>query len=106
VQRRFGTAATTRVIFTESHDADGNGRTRLPTEIDPSQSDSWWSKKRSTLAAALTFTARNPDALPRARVPRQRPVSADNPPLDWSGATTHPGILQLYRDLIASAERA
>jgi len=57
VQRRFGAAASTRVVFTESHDADGNGRTRLPTEIDPSQSDSWWSKKRSTLAAALVFTA-------------------------------------------------
>ena len=57
LQRRLGAQASTRVIFTESHDADGNGRTRLPTEIDPSQSDSWWSKKRSTLAAALVFTA-------------------------------------------------
>ena len=57
LQRRFGAAASTRVIFTESHDADGNGSTRVPTEIDPSQSDSWWSKKRSTLAAALVFTA-------------------------------------------------
>jgi len=100
LQRRFGASASTRVIFTESHDADGNGRTRLPTEIDPSQSDSWWSKKRSTLAAALVFTAPGiPMIFQGQEFLDQDPFLQTIPPLDWSDATKYPGILQLYRDL-------
>lgn len=100
--RRFGAAASTRVIFTESHDADGNGSTRLPTEIDPAQSDSWWSKKRSTLAAALVFTAPGiPMIFQGQEFLDQDPfVQEPIPPLDWADATTYAGILQLYRDLI------
>jgi 1,4-alpha-glucan branching enzyme len=102
LQRRFGAAAGTRVIFTESHDADGNGRTRLPAEIDPSQSDSWWSKKRSTLAAALVFTTPGiPMIFQGQEFLDQHPfVQEPIPPLDWSDATMYAGILQLYRDLI------
>ena len=102
LQRRFGAAASTRVIFTESHDADGNGSTRVPTEIDPSQSDSWWSKKRSTLAAALVFTAPGiPMIFQGQEFLDQEPfVQEPIPPLNWSDATTYAGILQLYRDLI------
>lgn len=101
LQRRFGARATGRVIFTESHDADGNGRTRLPTEIDPSQPDSWWSKKRSTLAAALVFTAPGiPMIFQGQEFLNQDPFVPTIPPLDWSDATRYAGILALYRDLI------
>ena len=101
LQRRLGASASTRVIFTESHDADGNGRTRVPTEIDPSQSDSWWAKKRSTLAAALTFTAPGiPMIFQGQEFLAQEPFLLTVPPLDWSDATTYAGILQLYRDLV------
>ncbi len=101
VRRRLGATASTRVIFTESHDADGNGRTRLPTEIDPSQSDSWWSKKRSTLAAALVFTVPGiPMIFQGQEFLEQDPFLQTIPPLDWSNATKYEGILLLYRDLI------
>lgn len=102
LKRRFGAAASTRVIYTESHDADGNGRTRLPTEIDPAQPDGWWSKKRSTLAAALVFTAPGiPMIFQGQEFLDQKPfVQEPIPPLDWSDATTYAGIGQLYRDLI------
>jgi 1,4-alpha-glucan branching enzyme len=102
LQRRFGAAASTRVIYTESHDADGNGRTRLPAEIDPAQPDSWWSKKRSTLAAALVFTAPGiPMIFQGQEFLNQNPfVQEPIPPLDWTDATQYAGILQLYRDLI------
>ena len=101
VQRRLGATADTRVIFTESHDADGNGRTRLPSEIDPGDTDSVWSKKRSTLAAALVFTAPGiPMLFQGQEFLDQNPFLPTIPPLDWSGATTYAGILELYRDLI------
>lgn len=102
LRRRFGAAASTRVIFTESHDADGNGSTRLPAEINPAQPDSWWSKKRSTLAAALVFTAPGiPMIFQGQEFLDQDPfVQEPIPPLDWSDATRYAGILQLYRDLI------
>ncbi|HLX49609.1 MAG TPA: alpha-amylase family glycosyl hydrolase [Streptosporangiaceae bacterium] len=102
LQRRFGAAASTRVIYTESHDADGNGRTRLPAEIDPAQPDSWWSKKRSTLAAALVFTAPGiPMIFQGQEFLDQDPfVQEPIPPLDWADATKYAGIVQLYRDLI------
>jgi 1,4-alpha-glucan branching enzyme len=101
VQRRLGAAASTRVIYTESHDADGNGRTRLPAEINPAQPDSWWSKKRSTLAAALVFTAPGiPMIFQGQEFLDQDPfVQEPIPPLDWSDATKYAGIVQLYRDL-------
>ncbi len=101
LQRRFGAQGSTRVIFTESHDADGNGSTRVPTEIDPAQSDSWWSKKRSTLAAALVFTAPGiPMLFQGQEFLDQDPFLPTVPPLDWSDTTKYAGILQLYRDLI------
>ena len=57
LERRYAASAYVRVVFTESHDADGNGRTRVPTEIDPAQPDSYRAKKRSTLGGALVLTA-------------------------------------------------
>ena len=38
-----------RVIYTESHDEDANGSSRVPEEIWPGYADSWASKKRATL---------------------------------------------------------
>jgi 1,4-alpha-glucan branching enzyme len=101
LERRLGGAGTARVIFTESHDADGNGRTRVPTEIDPAQPDSWWSKKRSTLAAALVFTAPGiPMLFQGQEFLDQSPFVMEVPPLQWEDADTYAGILQLYQDLI------
>ncbi len=101
LERRFGATVGGRVIYTESHDADGNGRTRVPAEIDPGQPDSWWSKKRSTLGAALVFTAPGiPMLFQGQEFLELQPFLQDPPPLHWSNATTYAGILALYRDLI------
>ena len=98
VQRRFGAGASTRVIYTENHDADS---TRLPAEIDPAHSDSWWSRKRSTLAAALVFTTPGiPMIFQGQEFLDQDKFMLDFSPLDWSDAAKYAGILQLYRDLI------
>jgi len=46
-----------RVIYTESHDEVANGRARVPHEIAPGDPSHWAAQKRSTLGAALMFTA-------------------------------------------------
>jgi 1,4-alpha-glucan branching enzyme len=97
----YAATAFARVVFTESHDADGNGRTRVPTEIDPAQPGSYWSKKRSTLGGALVLTAPGiPMLFQGQEFLEQRPFVQDPAELDWRNATTYAGILRLYHDLI------
>jgi len=46
-----------RVIYSESHDEVANGKARVPHEIAGGAVADWFAQKRSTLAAALVFTA-------------------------------------------------
>ncbi len=88
-----------RVIYTESHDADSNGSQRVPEMIWPGNAQSWYSKKRSTLGAALVMTA---PGIPMIFMGQEFLCGGwfnSNAPLDWSNAATCAGITQLYRDL-------
>jgi 1,4-alpha-glucan branching enzyme len=54
-----------RVIYSESHDEVASGKARVPQEVNPKDPKGWYCQKRSTLAAAMVFTAPGiPDALP------------------------------------------
>ena len=57
IEHRYDPDAFKRIIYTESHDAIANGRARVPEEIWPGKADSWFSRKRSTLGAALVLTS-------------------------------------------------
>ena len=57
IAHRYNGNAFERVIYTESHDEDAHGHARVPEEISPGNADSYFSEKRSTLGAALVFTA-------------------------------------------------
>jgi 1,4-alpha-glucan branching enzyme len=89
-----------RVIYTESHDEDANGHSRLPEEIWPGNAGSWASKKRSTLAAGILFTAPGIPMIFEGQEFLEDGYFSDDDPLDWSKTTTYSGILQLYKDLI------
>jgi 1,4-alpha-glucan branching enzyme len=68
--------------------------------IWPGNADSWYSKKRSTLGAALVMTS---PAIPMIFMGQEFLCPGwfnDNAELDWSVASKFPGIIQLYRDLI------
>ncbi len=90
-----------RVIYTESHDqADSR---RLPDLIQPGNADGWYSRKLTTLGAAITFTS---PGIPmifmgqeflewRTWTDRQ-----DVTPLDWTRVGSCAGIVALYRRLI------
>jgi len=101
IEHRFETDAFERVIYTESHDEVANGRARVPEEIWPGKVDSWFSKKRSTLGAALVLTAPGVPMLFQGQELLEDRWFHDKDPIDWSRAKDEGGILGMYRDLIA-----
>jgi 1,4-alpha-glucan branching enzyme len=88
------------VIYTESHDEVANGHQRLPEEIWPGAADSWFSRKRSTLGAALVFTAPGIPMIFQGQEFLEDGWFDDREPLDWGRLKKFPGIHLLYRDLI------
>lgn len=101
VAHYYNGQAFQRVIYTESHDEVANGRQRVPEEIWPGNASSWYSKKRSTLAAALVFTAPGIPMLFQGQEILEDGYFSDTDPVDWNKLTLFPGIRQLYEDLIA-----
>jgi len=91
---------TQRVIYTESHDEVANGHSRVPEEIWPGNAGSWFARKRSTLGAALVFTAPGIPMIFQGQEFLEDGYFQDNVPLDWANLTTYAGINTLYRDLI------
>jgi len=90
-----------RVIYTESHDevASSNGKRRLPEDIHPGCADSWESKKRSTLGAAMVFTGAGiPMIFQGQEILEWIPFGDDH--IDWGKYDRFRGIYHLYRDLI------
>jgi len=100
IEQRYGDDAFGRVVFTESHDADSNGGTRVPAEIDPAQPDSVFAKKRSVLGAGLAFTAPGVPMIFQGQEFLEAHCFDSGFPVDWSNVSRHPGILNVYRDLI------
>jgi 1,4-alpha-glucan branching enzyme len=99
--RYGGTAGTGRVAFLESHDVVGNG-VRLVTAIDSVTPNSYWARKRSTLGAAVTFTAPGIPMLFQGQEMLENQQFSDTRPVDWSKTNTYSNIVQLYRDLISA----
>jgi 1,4-alpha-glucan branching enzyme len=100
IGQMYNASAFQRVIYTESHDADSNGAQRVPEMIWPGNDQSWYSKKRATLGAALVMTA---PGIPMIFMGQEflcggwfNPDAA----LDWTNSATLPGIVALHRDLI------
>jgi 1,4-alpha-glucan branching enzyme len=89
-----------RVIYTESHDEVMNGSARVPYEINHGDDASWESRKRSTLGAALVFTAPGIPMIFQGQEFLQGGWFDENVALDWARLDRFPGIHQLYHDLV------
>ena len=100
LELRYNNDTFKRVIYTESHDEVANGHARIPEEIWPGKADSYFSQKRSTLGAALVFTAPGIPMIFQGQEFLEDHYFRDDVELDWSKAQRHGGILSLYRDLI------
>jgi 1,4-alpha-glucan branching enzyme len=88
-----------RVIYTESHDEDANGQSRVPEEIWPGNATSYYSQKRSTLGAALVFTSPGIPMIFQGQEFLTGGYFSDTQALNWTNMQAFPGILNLYRDL-------
>ncbi len=102
IEQRFNGDAFQRVLYTESHDevAQSAGQARVPELIWPAHAESFYSQKRSTLGAALIFTA---PGIPMIFMGQELLAGgswSDARELDWSNAQRFAGIRTLYRDLI------
>lgn len=97
---RYNGNVMQRVIYTESHDEVANGKSRVPEEIWPGHADSWFSKKRSTLGAAMVLTAPGIPMIFQGQEFLEDEYFQDTVPLDWARLRTFSGIHLLYRDLI------
>ena len=100
ITHRYNGDPLQRVIYTESHDEVANGSARVAEEIWPGNADSWFSKKRSTLGAAVVMTSPGIPMIFQGQEFLEDRWFADTDPLDWSRRDRYVGIVQLYRDLI------
>ncbi|HET6568010.1 MAG TPA: alpha-amylase family glycosyl hydrolase [Rhodothermales bacterium] len=92
-----------RVVYTESHDATSGqqNRYRVPYEINKEDPGSVESRKRSTLAAGLAFTAPGIPMLLQGQEFLEDEWFDKDKPLDWSKRDRFKGITRMYRDMIA-----
>lgn len=100
VSHSYNGDPTRRVIYTESHDEDANGHQRLPEEIWPGNAASWFSRKRSTLGAAVVFCSPGIPMIFQGQEFLEDGYFKDTRPLDWTKLEQFSGIHALYRDLI------
>ncbi|MCE9619451.1 MAG: alpha amylase C-terminal domain-containing protein [Planctomycetes bacterium] len=101
ILQNYNGVHTQRIIYTESHDEDANGKSRVPSEISPAAPGNWYARKRSTLAAAVAFFSPGIPMMFMGQEFLEDGYFDPNDPLDWSKTTTYAGILQLYKDMIA-----
>jgi 1,4-alpha-glucan branching enzyme len=97
---RYNDDAFERVIYSESHDEVANGRARVPQEISPQDPTGWYAQKRSTLAAAMVFTAPGIPMLFQGQEFLEGGWFRDTVPVDWDQRDEFHGIVRLYHDLI------
>jgi len=100
LNHRYGEDAFHRVIYTESHDEVANGHQRVPSEVWSESPASYFAKKRSTLGAALVFTAPGIPMIFQGQEFLEDEYFRDEDPLDWAKLERFAGIHQLYVDLI------
>ena len=100
IQFRYNEDAIQRVIYSESHDEDANGKARVPHEIDPNDTGGYFARKRSTLAAGLVLTTPGIPMLFEGQEFLEDGWFRDDKSLDWSKLKTFRGINLLYHDLI------
>lgn len=97
---RYNDDAFDRVIYSESHDEVANGSARVPQEISPNDPKGWYARKRSTLAAAMVFTAPGIPMIFQGQEFLEGGWFRDTVPVDWDQREEFHGIVRMYRDLI------
>jgi 1,4-alpha-glucan branching enzyme len=98
---RYNLDVFERVVYSESHDEIANGKSRVPSEVNPDDPDSVFAQKRSVLGAALALTAPGIPMIMQGQEFLEDGWFDDTDPLDWDRAVQFKGISRLFRDMIA-----
>jgi len=101
LQHRYNLDSFQRVVYTESHDEVANGKSRVPSEIDANDTDTFFAQKRATLGLALTLTAPGIPMLFQGQEFLEDGWFQDADQLDWDQAKDHAGIIELTAKLIS-----
>jgi 1,4-alpha-glucan branching enzyme len=101
VEFRYNADAIQRIIYSESHDEDANGKARIPNEIDANDTAGYFARKRSTVAAGLVLTTPGIPMLFEGQEFLEDGWFRDDKTLDWSKLKKFQGINRLYHDLIS-----
>jgi 1,4-alpha-glucan branching enzyme len=99
--KRYNGDAFGRVVFSESHDMNANGRARVDQEISPHSPGDLFARRRSALGAAIVLTAPGIPMLFQGQEFMEDGSFNHWRALDWAKAERFGGILQLYKDLVA-----
>jgi len=105
IDRTIGSAAFSRVIYSENHDQVGHPprEIRMPALIDPKDPQSLKSKRLSNLAAVIVLTSPGVPMLFQGQEmldPRTFTFGV-NVPMDWSRVQAQASTITLYQDLIS-----
>lgn len=100
IEHKYNIDVFQRVIYTESHDEVANGKQRVVSEIDPSESPNRYAIKRSTLGACVMMTAPGIPMLMQGQEFLRDKWFSDTRPIDWNRCETYSSVVRLYHDLI------
>lgn len=100
IRKNYNNDPFQKVIYSESHDNDANGRARLNEEIAPGHADGIFARRRSALAAALVLTIPGIPMLFQGQEFMEDGYFSHWRELDWDKTNAFHGLLQLYKDLI------
>ena len=100
INHRYNNDAFERVVYTESHDEVANGKTRVPSEIDEQDPDSWFARRRSALGGVLVFTSAGIPMIFQGQEFIEPDWFDDTNPIDWDEAEQKDKTMRLYHDLI------
>jgi len=91
---------TALIKYVSCHDENANGKFRLNVEIDYPDGNSYWAKKRVTMAAGIVMSSVGIPMMFQGDEILMDKWFSDEIPLDWSLLNTYGGINECYRGLI------
>ncbi len=94
-----------RIIFSDNHDKSGDlnqvkDGQRLAHDFDAANPTSWFARKKSLLAAAITLTSSGTPMIFMGQEQLADGVLGAYEILDWSRAGRFPAVVRFHRDLI------
>ena len=92
-----------RVVYVESHDTCGDlnaGKERLPVEVNSSDPDGYWAKKRALLGNMIALVSPGIPMIFSGSEMHEWYKFSNNTALRWSLTNQNAGIVRAYSDLI------